>query len=385
MKQINVLHIIGSLQLGGAEKSLLLLLQNIDRAKFNPVVVTMYSDGLNDFFSDDFRKLNIPLYHLHLKSWRDIETFRGLRQIIWRHRIDIAHSHYGALEFFGTLYARLAGVRHCVYTKHNLRFKTGLSFKLGRILLNRILTERILSISQTVTEHLVDSEYASPSRIRLVYNPVENPKIPNAAHQASIKQKWQIPTGQFIIGNTSRFDSSKGFDIFYLALKYLRKMGIPVHAVVMGNESSQMEHQRLISENDLHELVTILPYQKDLSPVYSILDCYLFPSIHTEGFGIALLEAMSYGLPVVGLNVGVMNEIIRNQSNGLLPYPEKWEKTFHGNRTDAAKALAKAIAELYNSPVLLRNISANAKVTAEKYSVTNFVNKIEAVYLELFK
>ena len=76
MKQINVLHIIGSLQLGGAEKSLLLLLQNIDRAKFNPVVVTMYSDGLNDFFSDDFRKLNIPLYHLHLKSWRDIETFR---------------------------------------------------------------------------------------------------------------------------------------------------------------------------------------------------------------------------------------------------------------------------------------------------------------------
>jgi len=383
MKKINVLHIIGSLQVGGAEKSLLLLLQNIDRTKFNPVVVTMYSDGLHDFFYKDFRALNIPLYHLHLQSWHDLETFRELRQIIRRHRINIAHSHYGALEFFGTFFARLDGVRHCIYTKHNIRIKTGFFFKLGRILLNRFLAKRILSISKTVTAHLINSEYAPQKRIRLIYNPVENPRKSDTGVIEAFKKRWHIPSNCFLIGNTSRFDPFKGFDIFYLTLKKLREMGVPAHAIVMGNEASQAEHKRLIAENKLQELVTILPFQKDLSLVYVSLNCYLFPSIHTEGFGIALLEAMSYGLPVVGLNVGVISEIIHNGHNGLLTFPGKWEKTFQGNRLDAAQALAQTIAELYNDPVLYRKISSNAKRTAEKYCITNFVNRVEAVYLEL--
>jgi len=385
MKKINVLHIIGSLQVGGAEKSLLLLLKNIDRTKFNPVVVTMYSDGVSDFFYDDFRKLNIPLYHLHLQSWRDLKTYRELRKIIRRHRIDIAHAHYGALEFFGTLYARLAGVRHRVYTKHNLRIKTGLSFKLGRILLNRILAERILSISKTVTGHLVNAEYASPYRIRLVYNPVETPRSLDPGQIVELKHKWKIPPDRFIIGNTSRFDPFKGFDIFYLTLKNLLEMQVPAHAVVMANEVSRTEHQRFIAADKLHDFVTILPFQKDLSIIYSLLNCYLFPSVHTEGFGIALLEAMSYGLPVVGLNCGVISEIIRNRHDGLLPFPAKWEKTFQGDRGAAGRNLAQTLAELYCKPDLYQKISANAKATATKYSVTNFVNRVEAVYLELIQ
>jgi glycosyltransferase involved in cell wall biosynthesis len=385
MKKINVLHIIGSLQVGGAEKSLLLLLNNIDRQRFNPVVVTMYSNGVNDFFYEDFRKLNIPLYHLHLRSWRDVATFRQLRKIIRRHRIDIVHSHYGSLEFFGTLYARLAGVRHCVYTKHNLRIKTGLSFKLGRILLNRLLTERILSISKTVTGHLVNAECASPGHIRLVYNPVEAPRSLDPGQIVELKHRWKIPADRFIIGNTSRFDPFKGFDIFYPTLKNLLEMQVPAHAIVMGSETSRTDHQRFIDANKLHDFVTILPFQKDLSIIYSLLNCYLFPSVHTEGFGIALLEAMSYGLPVVGLNCGVISEIIRNRLDGLLPFPEKWEKTFQGDRAVAARALAKAITGLYSSPDLYQKISTNAKTTAAKYSVTNFVNRVEALYLELIR
>jgi len=385
MNKINVLHIIGNLNVGGAEKSLLLLLKNIDRTRFAPVVVTMYSDGVNDFFYRDFQQLDIPLYHLHLKSWRDVKTFLALRKIIRQHRIDIVHSHYGSLEFFGTLYARLAGVRHCVYTKHNLRIKSGLWFHLERILLNLFLSERIFSISQTVTEHLVKSEHALRNRTRLIYNPVEEPVMLSTRQIAALKHEWKIPAERFVIGNTSRFDPVKGFDIFYLTLKNLREMGITAHAVVMGNEASRTEHQRFIEANNLRDFVTILPFQKDLSPVYAILNCYLFPSVHTEGFGIALLEAMSYGLPVVGLNVGVISEIIRNRHDGLLPFPEKWKKTFRGDRTAAAVALAQAVAELYHKPDLYRKISAGAKITAEKYSVTNFVNKLEAIYLELVK
>jgi len=200
-----------------------------------------------------------------------------------------------------------------------------------------------------------------------------------------LKHEWKIPADRFIIGNTSRFDLFKGFDIFYLTLKNLLAMDVPAHAVVMSSESSRMEHDRLITGKYLQDFVTQLPFQKDLGRVYSILNCYLFPSIHTEGFGMALVEAMNYGLPVVSLNIGVISEIIHDQHDGLLPFPAKWEKTFQGNRGAAAAALAQALAELYRNPDLYQKISANAKATAAKYSVTNFVNRVEAVYLELIQ
>lgn len=383
MSKINVLHIIGSLQIGGAEKALLLLLQNIDRTRFNPVVVTMYSDGVNDFFHPDFRALNVPLYHLRLKSWRDFTTFRQLRTIIRRHKIDIAHSHYGTLEFFGTLYARLAGVRHCVYTKHNLRLKSGVFYHLERILLNRYLTERIFSISQTVSRHLISVEHAKSNRIRLVYNPVETPRRCDDLQVKDLKKRWDISENRFIIGNTSRFDPSKGFNLFYLTLKNLLDMAIPVHAIVLSNQSGWQEHERLVNQYQLQAAVTILPFQKDLSQVYSLLDCYLYTSLHTEGFGMAVVEAMSYGLPVVGLNCGVISEIIRHRFDGLLPFPENWEKTYSGDLLTAAQSLAQAIADLHRNSQFYRKIAQNAQSTAANYSIANFVQRIETGYLEL--
>ncbi|HPC36485.1 MAG TPA: glycosyltransferase [Candidatus Marinimicrobia bacterium] len=385
MRKINILHIIGSMNVGGAEKSLLLLLQNIDRSRFNPVVVTMYSEGIYDFFYQDFKQLNIPLYHLHLRSWRDLKTFYELKDIIRMHRIDITHSHCGNLEFFGTLYARLAGVRHCIYTKHNMRVKTGFTFHLERVLLNCILTERILSISQTVTEHLVTNEYSPRNRIRLVYNPIENPHILNSDQIFRQKREWKILPKRFIIGNTSRFDPFKGFDIFYLTLRKLVDARLPVYGIVLGDENNRINHKRLIERYHLKEYISIIPFQKDLSNIYSLLDYYLFPSINEEGFGMALLEAMSYGLPVVGLNVGVMAEIICDKYNGLLPFPKKWVKTYDGTCEEAAQALANSIAELTSNSALRQKISKNARKTAKKFSTANFTKKIEDIYFELMQ
>lgn len=383
MKKINVLHIIGGLNVGGAEKSLYLLLKHINRKQFNPVVVTMFSNAKNDFFYQDFAELKIPAYSLNLKSWRDIKTFRQLRQIIKKHKIDLSHSHYGLLEFYGPLFSKLAGVKKCIYTKHNIRQKTGLIFKIQRIVLNKLLVSKILSISDSVTDYLTKNEFSNRSKITLVYNPINIPDADNIDKNI-LKKQFNIPADKFIIGNTNRYDSCKGFDIYYSVIRILLKNGQAVHALVMGSGDNRRIQEELIEKYDLADFVTIIPFQKDMDKIYPMLDCFVITSKHTEGFGMAMAEALAWGIPVVGLNIGCIPEIILNNKTGLVPFPLKKQLKLESNQEKpAARYLANAISSLIHDHEKYSQLSKNAVEFAKQFDTKIFTEKIENIYFEL--
>ncbi len=380
MKPIPVLHIIGSLNLGGAEKSLYLLLKNIDLNQYPTIVVTLYSTRHDEFFTTPIEQLGIPIYQLHLKSWHDWRAFLQLRQIIKKHRIQIVHSHYGALEFYGTLFGRLAGVRNCIYTKHNVRLKTGFIFNCQRLILNRLLAKRILSISKTVTRHLLEKEFAPWRKIRLVYNPIESPK---KMPRTIARQILGLPHNKLIIGNTSRYDDWKGFDIFYRTAAILIEKGIAVHTLTLTDENARHVHERLIAENRLSANASLIPFQQEMAPVYSALDFYLITSRHTEGFGMAHVEALSYGIPTISLNVGVLSEIIQDGKTGILPFPQQWQPTYKGNVEEAAQAFASSIERLINNPTKIESVRRNALSYAIQFGTATFCLKITNIYRSL--
>jgi glycosyltransferase involved in cell wall biosynthesis len=383
MKIINVLHIIGGLNVGGAEKSLYLLLKHINKEQFSPVVVTMFSDTKNDFFYQDFVKLKIPVYSLKLKSWRDIKTFRQFRQIIKKHRIDISHSHYGLLEFYGPLFSKLAGVKKCIYTKHNIRQKTGLVFQIQRIVLNKLLVSKILSISDSVTDYITENEFAGRNKIALIYNPINIPDV-NKIDKSILKKQFNIPSDRFIIGNTNRYDSWKGFDIFYSVISTLFKNGQNIHALVMGSGDNRRIQEELIEKYGLADSVTIIPFQKDMDKIYPMLDCFVITSKHTEGFGMAMVEALAWGIPVVGLNIGCIPEIILNNKTGLVPFPLKKQLRLEINQEKpAAQYLANAILSLIHDEKTHSQLGKNARLFAKQFDAKIFTEKIENIYLEL--
>lgn len=343
----------------------------------------MYSDIKNDFFYNDFKKLNIPIYSLLLKSWRDFHTFFQFKSIVKKHKVDISHSHYGLLEFYGPLFSYLAGIRKCFYTKHNLRRKHGVLFSIQRIILNRFLVLRIFSISKTVSQFMIKHEYANPSKISLIYNPIDIPQF-KIQNKSILKNRFNIPSEKFIIGNTNRFDPVKGFELFYLTIRELAERKLNVYAIVMGSGPAQKIHEDLINIFQISEYVAILPFQKDMQKIYPLLDCYLITSKHTEGFGMTIVEAMSNGIPVVGLNIGCIPEIVINNVTGLCPYPEKHLSAFNGNDITAGKYLADAISALITDRPLYKRLSRNSFKISQKYSTLTFTKKIERYYQESF-
>ena len=97
--------------------------------------------------------------------------------------------------------------------------------------------------------------------------------------------------------------------------------------------------------------------------------CFILPSCH-EPFGIAALEALDAGLPLIASNVGGLRDFLCNKENALL---------FEDNN---AESLCNAYAELDN----LRNkLIANGRITANEYNWKILAEKLSAIYRELIK
>ncbi|MBM3263541.1 MAG: hypothetical protein FJY97_08995 [candidate division Zixibacteria bacterium] len=83
-----------------------------------------------------------------------------------------------------------------------------------RILLDHVLTDTIVSISDVVTSHLVEERGVSPDRIVKIFNPVDTDRFHPGVSGVAVRQELGIPGNAVVIGNVSRFEKLKGYDRF---------------------------------------------------------------------------------------------------------------------------------------------------------------------------
>jgi glycosyltransferase involved in cell wall biosynthesis len=111
-------------------------------------------------------------------------------------------------------------------------------------------------------------------------------------------------------------------------------------------------------------------FGRELARTYRKARIFALPSLY-ETFGLAVLEAMATGLPVVATRVGGIPELVEEGRNGVLVNPREHE------------ALAEAIIKLLSDLELSSRISKRNAIKAKQYSWKNIAEKIEGVYKEL--
>jgi len=82
-----------------------------------------------------------------------------------------------------------------------------------------------------------------------------------------------------------------------------------------GPEKNNLEY--IINNLELSEKVKLLGWQGDLRKFYSQADVFMLTSNY-EGWGLAVIEAAAYGLPIIMTDVGCAGEVIRNRENGII-------------------------------------------------------------------
>ncbi|HEU5046545.1 MAG TPA: glycosyltransferase family 4 protein [Rickettsiales bacterium] len=169
-----------------------------------------------------------------------------------------------------------------------------------------------------------------------------------------------------VIGAMGRFVEKKGFDVLIESLALLKKRDVAFRAVLAGDGEEEASLKALASARGVDNMISFPGWITQKQPFFEAIDLFCLPSRH-EPFGIALLEAMTQGLPVIAADSEGPGEIITNGIDGMLV-----EK---GDPAMLADCIEQLLADPAEAALLARNAYDTVK---KKYDLPVASNKISA-------
>lgn len=308
------------------------------------------------------------------------QSIRSLAHLIRRESYHLVHTHGYAAGLVGRTAAIAAGAIPAtrppltiVHTVHNFLpamapWKSGMAKYSETVLAAK--TQGIIAISGQIRQYLV--EVGIPlQKIVTIYNGINTEGF-NRLNKREARLRLGLEPEAQVIGTTARLIPSKGIDLFLSSLSEINKIR-PVYGLIIGDGPERANLLKLAKHLGLADRAHFLGHRSDVPDLLPALDIFVLPS-RAEGFGIALLEALYTGLPVLATRTGGIPEIIENGKTGLLFTPDKQaELTGH-------------LMYLLDNPSYRHQLAAAGKIMTEKrFSAEKMVTATIGVYEELRK
>ena len=165
----------------------------------------------------------------------------------------------------------------------------------------------------------------------------------------------------------ARLEQHKDHETLIKSIAEMNKNGIKVICSLIGDGSKRKELEKLSKDLELDSMINFLGACRDIPNILSKLDIFVFSAKEDEGFGIALVEAMVAGIPILASNVGSCLEILDNGNYG---------KIF---KKGDPKDLALKVLEMIHDPKSIYEKSLKART----YAINNFsIEKMANSYFD---
>jgi glycosyltransferase involved in cell wall biosynthesis len=307
-----VVHVVVAGEVGGAERMLVdLASRGATHGVDHAVALVTPNDALRALLRGAGLRVHDrgparegPLTFL----WRSL----GPADVAWAagvlrsERADVAHLHTFGSQVLGTRAALRAGAR-VLRTEHSTRVYDDPScWPFSRWSLAR--ADAMAAVSAHVRDVALRRAPWAAGRMRVVHNGVEVVRWTRSAEPR--------PPGPFTVVVVGRLDPRKGVDLAVEAIARIPEVRLEV--VGVGAERAALE--ALVRARRLEGRVRFHGQLADTRPLLARAHAALCSS-RSEGLGIALLEAMATGLPVVGFRVGGVPEIVEDGVTGMLCRP----------------------------------------------------------------
>lgn len=367
--KIRVLHCISDSNIGGAGRLLLHLLRHFDKDVFDVTVVVPKGSAL----VPRIEECGIPV--IETEHGRDASHDRGgipeLCGIMRRVKPHIVHTH-SSLD--AKIAAWLCSVKCRIYTRHSVfdppRRLTTFPGKQIAGAVNNTLATRIIAVAQAAAD-ILTATGVREDKITVILNGVE-PLTPSTAEEsAALRRELGFADTDFVCGISARMEPYKGHSYLVETARAVCAVRPEAKFLVMGTGTTYEETMRLAREAGLDGKMVFTGFVTDVVPYYSIMNLSLNCSWGTEATSLALIEAMSLGLPAVVTSFGGNPGVIEDGVNGFL-VPEK-----------DSDAMAEAIVRIMGDPALYDTLSAGAKTRfGEKFTAQAMTVQLENVYKE---
>lgn len=322
-----------------------------------------------DIHQIDFSRSFLNLFG-HIKAYKQINNLRK------NNHYDIVHAHMPISSFLTRLAfrnERKNGTK-VIYTAHGFHF-----FK-GAPIINWILYYPLELLASYWTDTLIlinKEDYTLAKKMHaksVVYTPgigVDVDRFFNAkANKKALLSQLNIPGNKFILLSIGELNDNKNQRLMIEALHELNNLDIYLLLVGVGENKEKL--QKLINEYGLTNNIKLLGYRKDVDKICKLADCF----IHTpkrEGLGLASLEAMAVGLPVITTITSGTKDYT---TNGITGYCIE---------NDSVDELVSAINKMYLDKKFRNKCSKNNKEIVKKFSKEESRKVIEKVYKDANK
>jgi len=350
---VRVLFLCHNRGYGGVERHVLLLSRGLAQAGHEVAV----AGPRRSWLADRCRPEGIAWHDVSMRGLGDVRSYLQIATIALRSRIDVLHGHMRRSSLYGGIVGRMTG-RASVGTVHSLH--TWKQYALNR---------RVIAVSQAVRAFLIDHGVPA-DKIEVVYDGTPEHVAVSAERRAALRSSLGLGPADVAVAMTARAVPWKGHGVLLDALCLLHDRHPGVRLYVIGDTSNPYGEtlRQRAANSPVAESVRFLGYRDDVESLLASMDVFALPS-HTEGLSMAILEAMSAGLPVVATRVGGVSEVVEHDRTGLLcPYGDE-------------RALADAIGSLVADPDLRAEMGARGRRRhGELFGVRQMVDNTVAAY-----
>ncbi|MDQ1363707.1 MAG: hypothetical protein QG652_1569 [Pseudomonadota bacterium] len=357
-----VLHVIESLEFGGAEMVVINLANKLSDKYDVSICMTKRQGDLCARVSDKVR-----LHYLGCKEGNDLSAIKKIINLIKDNQIDIVHVHNWSVFIEAVTAARLAGVKKIIHTIHGPYMAHGKSMltvikkNVRRAMENllSVFVYRFVPVSYSIRDYLLRDFCINSGKVLPIHNGISG---------FELNRKRSLAPGILQLITVGRVAKIKNHRMMLSGLRKALDAGVRATLTIVGDGPEYeniCEHARSLN---LDSHIEFLGFRSDIADIMADKDVYILTSDY-EGISIALLEAMSIGLPAIATSVGGVPETVIDHGSGILI-----EK---GN----ADALAKAIIYMANHPEERSRFGLEARAYfLREFEESNFIRKYDDVY-----
>jgi glycosyltransferase involved in cell wall biosynthesis len=370
---VHITHVIVGLDVGGAERFLLRLIEaHRDNPQYAHRVISLTSKGT---LGPRLEAQGIAVTALGMKSLRDTpRTYMRLKRALQTHRPDVLQCWMYYADLLGGLAGRRLGIRRILWGIRNSHFESG-GTRLKRVvrrscaIASHYLPWRIVCVADSALEVHAQAGY-DRKRMEVIHNGYDPETFMySESGRRALRREWGIPPEGLLIGSLGRYSAAKDHKSFVQAADAAMRQRRDLYFMLVGRDLAE-ENQALTRQiaATLHpERFLLLGQRSDVAECLSAMDVFCLHS-RTEGFPNALGEAMCVGRPCITTDVGDAG-LLLGQAGQVV------------NPGDAA-ALTQAMihmADLQDSQRQALGSHARQRIT-DHYTLAHAVGRFESLY-----
>lgn len=370
MEKIRVVHVAEAA--GGVERYLYALLRNSDSQEVENYFIASQHYELEKFQEYVYGSYQLEMAHA-ISPHEDRVAIKQIRKIVKKINPDIVYAH--STKAGALVRIALIGIHiPVIYNPHGWAFNMAQSRKkeLAYRLIEKVqipFTKQIVCISEAEMQSAVQKHICSKDKIEIITNGIDFDLLDKV--QPVTRRDLGIPKDAFVVGQIGRLSEQKSPDIFVEMAEKIKKAIPNSFFLMVGDGNLEAEVRKLIKAKGLENSFLITGWVDNPTGYLNCFDVATLLS-RWEGFGLALVEYMYCGVPLVSTKVDAIPYVVDDGVDGLLVEP------------NSANEAAQAVIRIYGDSTLAARLVTNGmNIAKDKYDIRRVTKQTLKLYYKI--